>query len=96
MAVSSSIGSNIFDVAVGLPLPWLLFGISYCPICVSTSGVVPSLLILIGMVFCVIMLIAGSGWKMTKNLGGFMFFLYFGYCVEEILRMMVFSSEKGC
>ena len=25
MAVSSSIGSNIFDVTVGLPLPWLVF-----------------------------------------------------------------------
>merc|ERR1719232_1496112 len=25
MAVSSSIGSNIFDVTVGLPLPWLAF-----------------------------------------------------------------------
>ena len=26
MAVSSSIGSNIFDVLVGLPLPWLIYG----------------------------------------------------------------------
>lgn len=25
MAVSSSIGSNIFDITVGLPLPWLIF-----------------------------------------------------------------------
>lgn len=25
MAVSSSVGSNIFDVCVGLPVPWLLF-----------------------------------------------------------------------
>merc|ERR1712217_944508 len=25
MAVSSSIGSNIFDVTVGLPLPWLAY-----------------------------------------------------------------------
>lgn len=25
MAVSSSIGSNIFDILVGLPVPWLLF-----------------------------------------------------------------------
>merc|ERR1712127_1032480 len=25
MAVSSSIGSNIFDILVGLPLPWILF-----------------------------------------------------------------------
>merc|ERR1712159_908546 len=27
MAVSSSIGSNIFDVTVGLPIPWLMFSI---------------------------------------------------------------------
>ena len=27
MAVSSSIGSNIFDITVGLPVPWLLFHI---------------------------------------------------------------------
>merc|ERR1719460_938661 len=25
MAVSSSIGSNIFDVLIGLPLPWLVY-----------------------------------------------------------------------
>ena len=24
MAVSSSVGSNIFDILVGLPIPWLL------------------------------------------------------------------------
>ncbi|CAK0829233.1 unnamed protein product [Prorocentrum cordatum] len=35
MAVSSSIGSNIFDVTVGLPLPWIMYsaikGVSGCP-----------------------------------------------------------------
>lgn len=35
MAVSSSIGSNIFDVTVGLPIPWLLYGIiNGCPVTV--------------------------------------------------------------
>ena len=29
MAVSSSIGSNLFDVTVGLPLPWLLYTIIF-------------------------------------------------------------------
>lgn len=29
MAVSSSIGSNIFDILVGLPLPWLCFTLYY-------------------------------------------------------------------
>merc|ERR1712176_972646 len=27
MAISSSIGSNIFDVTVGLPVPWLLYSL---------------------------------------------------------------------
>merc|ERR1719343_1365863 len=26
MAVSSSVGSNIFDILVGLPVPWILYG----------------------------------------------------------------------
>lgn len=30
MAVSSSIGSNIFDIGLGLPLPWLL-GADHAP-----------------------------------------------------------------
>lgn len=39
MAVSSSIGSNLFDVTVGLPLPWLIYTIIFqkpmevCPPC---------------------------------------------------------------
>merc|ERR1712159_921336 len=28
MAVSSSIGSNIFDVLIGLPIPWLIHGLA--------------------------------------------------------------------
>merc|ERR1719231_1362059 len=52
MAVSSSIGSNIFDVAVGLPFPWLMFTLTVdCEaVCVGSGGIVISLAILIGMV----------------------------------------------
>lgn len=39
MAVSSSIGSNIFDVTVGLPVPWLLFIMIYNkPVYVDSTG----------------------------------------------------------
>merc|ERR1711988_118902 len=89
MAVSSSIGSNIFDLAVGLPLPWLLFSMSFCPICVGTGGVVLSLGILIAMVFLVIVTIAGSGWQMTRGLGMGMFGMYFFFCLQAILRTYV-------
>ena len=40
MAVSSSIGSNIFDILVGLPLPWLCFSL------VKQRSVVVSIILL--------------------------------------------------
>ena len=93
MAVSSSIGSNIFDVAVGLPLPWLIFSLATaadgCAVCVGTGGIVGSLMILIVMVFFVIVSIAGSGWKMSHGLGYAFFAMYFVFCLQDILRTYV-------
>lgn len=49
MAVSSSVGSNIFDVCVGLPVPWLLYTIfKQEPIEVSAKGMLCSVAILFG------------------------------------------------
>jgi Ca2+/Na+ antiporter len=49
MAVSSSVGSNIFDVCVGLPVPWLLYAIVFQkPIEVNAKGMLCSVSILFG------------------------------------------------
>merc|ERR1712193_78267 len=54
MAVSSSVGSNIFDVTVGLPMPWLLFTILFQkPVSVESTGMVCSIAILFGMLVLV-------------------------------------------
>lgn len=85
MAVSSSIGSNIFDVAFGLPLPWLVFNIvsavngCKCFVEVGSEGLFTSLLILLVMVGAIVVIIHLSGWKMTHGLGYAMFVLYFIY-----------------
>lgn len=74
MAVSSSIGSNIFDVAFGLPLPWLVFNIfaaasgCNCPVQVGAEGLFISLIILLAMVGAIVVIIHLSNWKMTHNL----------------------------
>ena len=87
MAVSSSIGSNIFDVLVGLPIPWLTYTLVYSkPMIVEASSLLTSVIILILMLFSVIVTIAASGWKMTKTLGGIMFFLYAFYVAQQLLR----------
>merc|ERR1719188_1313294 len=63
MAVSSSIGSNIFDVTVGLPLPWLCYSIAkWRPAEVNSTSIGFSVLVLIGMLIAVITCIACMNW----------------------------------
>ena len=61
MAVSSSIGSNIFDVCVGLPVPWLCYTIfNWKNVTTCSQGVGISICILLTMVLAVIGSIMGS------------------------------------
>ena len=87
MAVSSSIGSNIFDILVGLPLPWLSYTIiNQKSVYVDAQGLELSVLILLGMVAAVILLIKLAKWKMTKQLGFAMLLLYIGFVTQDLLR----------
>merc|ERR1711871_1337626 len=78
MAVSSSIGSNIFDVLVGLPIPWLAYSAvnKGKPMQVYSDSLLISVMTLVGMLAAVVITIAACKWKMSKALGGVMFFLY--------------------
>ncbi|KAJ7335443.1 hypothetical protein JRQ81_013384 [Phrynocephalus forsythii] len=87
MAVSSSVGSNIFDITVGLPLPWLLFaGINnLAPVAVSSNGLFCAIVLLFIMLLFVILSIAACKWRMNKLLGFTMFGLYFVFLVVSVL-----------
>jgi len=92
MAVSSSIGSNIFDILVGLPLPWLIFTLwpsTPDVVLIQAKGIWQSIFILVGMLFVIIAIIHCQGWKMTRTLGGLMFMLYFAFIVQAILTEYV-------
>ncbi|XP_069486868.1 sodium/potassium/calcium exchanger 2 isoform X4 [Ambystoma mexicanum] len=87
MAVSSSVGSNIFDITVGLPLPWLLFSAFHRlePIPVSSNGLFCAIVLLFIMLLFVIISIAVCKWRMNKFLGFTMFGLYLVFLVISVL-----------
>mmetsp|Transcript_20889 Transcript_20889/g.39051 ORF Transcript_20889/g.39051 Transcript_20889/m.39051 type:complete len:671 (+) Transcript_20889:150-2162(+) len=105
MAVSSSIGSNIFDILVGLPFPWLVY-IAYLHtgdhkttddgeprrfVLVGADGIDLDILILLLMLCAIVTIIHFSGWKMTKTLGGCMFGLYFAFVLQSVGRKLPFT-----
>ncbi|NXH67327.1 NCKX2 protein, partial [Hydrobates tethys] len=87
MAVSSSVGSNIFDITVGLPLPWLLYAMinSFAPVTVSSNGLFCAIVLLFIMLLFVILSIACCKWRMNKILGFLMFGLYFMFLIVSVL-----------
>ncbi|XP_061873843.1 sodium/potassium/calcium exchanger 2 isoform X2 [Colius striatus] len=87
MAVSSSVGSNIFDITVGLPLPWLLYAVikSFAPVTVSSNGLFCAIVLLFIMLLFVILSIAFCKWRMNKILGFLMFGLYFVFLIISVL-----------
>ncbi|KAM3938362.1 sodium/potassium/calcium exchanger 2 isoform 2-T2 [Leptodactylus fuscus] len=87
MAVSSSVGSNIFDITVGLPMPWLLFAMfnNFNPVTVSSNGLFCAIVLLFIMLLFVILSIAFCKWRMNKILGCMMFGLYFVFLVISVL-----------
>lgn len=90
MAVSSSVGSNIFDILVGLPIPWLVkCGIEsgnpdFRGVPIKSPYLMFYTCLLLGMVFGTVMSIKICGWKLQKALGACMAFLYFVFIVTTI------------
>ncbi|XP_039768122.1 sodium/potassium/calcium exchanger 1 [Ornithorhynchus anatinus] len=87
MAVSSSVGSNIFDITVGLPVPWFLYSLfnGLRPVAVSSNGLFCAIVLLFLMLLFVITSIASCKWKMNKLLGFTMFVLYFVFLVISVM-----------
>ncbi|VIO96087.1 Uncharacterized protein BM_BM3830 [Brugia malayi] len=97
MAVSSSVGSNIFDVCVGLPIPWLLFfvveplrnpGNAQNYISVSSNGLICSVGMLFIMLVVLVASIALSHWKMNKLFGFIMIISYIAFCIFAVALEM--------
>jgi Ca2+/Na+ antiporter len=96
MAVSSSIGSNIFDILVGLPVPWFVKTVLVegsitgnvadgTAVEISSEGLPIMIITLFVMVALVITCIHLANWKLTRNLGYIFMFLYVLFVVESLL-----------
>ncbi|EFO20622.1 K -dependent Na /Ca exchanger, partial [Loa loa] len=96
MAVSSSIGSNLFDICVGLPIPWLLqFAIRWLtrPSSNSRLGTIPvvskGLICSVGLLFLMLIVLIVAvkicRWEMNKIFGIVMIIAYLAFCSLSVL-----------
>ncbi|KAM6970725.1 sodium/potassium/calcium exchanger 3 [Aplochiton taeniatus] len=88
MAVSNSIGSNIFDILLGLGFPWALRTLVVdhgSTVFINNKGLVYSVILLLASVFLTVMSVHLNHWKLDRRLGLGLMFLYAIFLLCSIL-----------
>lgn len=88
MAVSNSIGSNIFDILLGLGFPWALRTLVVdhgSAIFINNKGLVYSVILLLASVFLTVLSVHLNGWKLDRKLGLGLLLLYSIFLLCSIL-----------
>jgi len=87
MAVSNAVGSNVFDICIGLGLPWFIK-------CVAGSGpipiddtdmVIPSVIILIAIIVLLFSTFAISGWRLINQVGYVLLSAYVAFVIYSLV-----------
>ncbi|XP_056284786.1 sodium/potassium/calcium exchanger 4 isoform X3 [Pseudoliparis swirei] len=95
MAVSNTIGSNVFDILVGLGVPWAIqtICVSYgSEVMINSRGLVYSVVLLLGSVGLTVLGIHLNKWRLDVKLGIYVLVLYAIFlCISVMIEYNVFT-----
>ncbi|XP_041927700.1 sodium/potassium/calcium exchanger 4a isoform X3 [Alosa sapidissima] len=95
MAVSNTIGSNVFDILVGLGVPWAIqtTAVDYgSAVQINSRGLVYSVVLLLGSVALTVLGIHVNRWKLDFRLGVYVMVLYAVFlCFSILIEYNVFT-----
>ncbi|XP_064408070.1 sodium/potassium/calcium exchanger 3-like [Latimeria chalumnae] len=96
MAVSNSIGSNVFDILLGLGFPWTIqtLAVDYgSSVSINSKGLVYSVILLLASVFLTVLSVHLNKWKLDRKLGFGTLFLYAVFlCCSILIELNIFSN----
>ena len=89
MAVSNAIGSNVFDILLGLGIPFIAYCIIWNTAGYATGDEVEVLVACVQLqliLFIVLIVLWSAKWQLSNQLGGALMSLYFFYVFFNIVR----------
>ncbi|KAJ8291201.1 hypothetical protein GJAV_G00022550 [Gymnothorax javanicus] len=95
MAVSNTIGSNVFDILVGLGVPWAIQTVAVdfgSEVRINSKGLVYSVVLLLGSVAFTVLGIHLNRWKLDLKLGVYVLIMYAIFlCFSIMIEYNVFT-----
>jgi len=85
MAIANSVGSNIFDIAVGLGLPWFFITVFQGQnVSVVTENLTSSIILLFATVAALLFILIMRRWEIGRYAGWLLIFSYVFYLLTQI------------
>lgn len=95
MAVSNSIGSNVFDILIGLAVPWLIRTAVVEPgtlVHINSRGMVYSVGLLFASVLLTVLVIHLNKWRLDRKLGIMFSVMYFVFItISSLIEFNIFG-----
>ncbi len=89
MAISNALGSNIFNILIGLALPWFIIILfTSRKITVATENLNSSILLLFATIIVIFFLLMAKKWRITKSAGWFLIGTYVIYLIWAVLQVL--------
>lgn len=90
MAIANAVGSNVFDVLIGLGFPWFLRGlIKSEPMPVDRDGIALNVVILFLTAVLFVAVLTLNDWTMNTKTGIFLFMMYVFYIIYVVISELV-------
>jgi len=88
MAISNALGSNVFDILIGLGLPWLVMAMyqEKGGFTVITENINHHIIILLASIIGVFIIFLISRWKVNKFIGFLLMGSYLTYLIYVIIQ----------
>ena len=88
MAIANAVGSNVFDILLGLGFPWFLSSVVFnmAPTVVDLGGIEIGVLILVGTVLAYLSVLFSHRWYMTKGVAVSFVILYVVFIIYTLIR----------
>ena len=96
MAVSNVLGSNVFNIFLGLGFPWFMYTAIYGKPLSSpglSADLVPSIVILFGYLALLVLAMMVSGWKLYPKVGYVLIFLDLLFVAYSLLTNPIGSGS---
>jgi len=91
MAVCNVLGSNVFNILLGLGLPWLIASLSAGePYLTGSASILEPMVILFGYLIAFILVLALFGWRLTPSFGWLLLVMQLFYWAYNVAKVYYF------